>query len=59
MANLSTSGVATFNNVPSSGTFYLLADTSSTNHHLWNVRIDLKPGANTITFDERNTTSLQ
>ena len=53
------SGVAMFNNVPSSGTFYLLADTSNTNHRLWNVRIDLKPGANLITFDERNTTLLQ
>jgi hypothetical protein len=53
------SGVATFNNVPSSGTFYLVADTSYTNHLLWNVRVDLKPGANMVTFDERNTTPLR
>ena len=53
------SGVATFPNVPSSGTFYLVADTSYTNHLLWNVRIDLKPGANTIMLDERNITPIR
>jgi hypothetical protein len=53
------SGVATFTNVPSSGTFYLVADTSYTNHLLWSVRIDLKPGANTIILDERNMTPLR
>jgi hypothetical protein len=53
------SGVATFPNVPSSGTFYLVADTTYSNHLLWNVRVDLKPGANTITFDERNTTPIR
>jgi len=53
------SGVATFPNVPPSGTFYLVADTAFSNHLLWNVRIDLKPGANAITFDERNTTPIR
>jgi len=53
------SGTATFPNVPTSGTFYLVADTAFSNHLLWNVRIDLKPGANTITLDERNTTPIK
>jgi len=53
------SGVATFPNVPSSGTFYLVADTSYTNHLLWNVRIDLRPGANTMILDERNITPIR
>jgi hypothetical protein len=58
-AGFDASGVATFNNVPNSGTFYLVADTSYTNHLLWNVRIDLKPGPNMVTFDERNTTPIR
>lgn len=58
-AGFDASGVATFNNVPNSGTFYLVADTSYTNHLLWNVRIDLKPGANMVRFDERNTTPIR
>jgi len=48
-------GTAIFNNVPSSGTFYLVADTSYTHHLLWNLKVELKPGANAITLDERNT----
>ncbi|HEV2690420.1 MAG TPA: hypothetical protein VGV35_17810 [Bryobacteraceae bacterium] len=47
-------GTATFNNVPSQGTFYIVADTSYAHHSLWNVRVDLKPGANSITLDESN-----
>ena len=47
-------GIAVFNNVPSSGTFYVVADTSYTHHLLWNLKVELKPGANTITLDERN-----
>ena len=58
-AGFDASGVATFPNVPSSGTFYLVADTSYTNHLLWNVRIDLKPGANTMVLDERNITPIR
>ena len=51
-------GIATFNNVPSSGTFWIAADTGNTNHRFWNVRVDLKPGANALTLDERNMTTL-
>ena len=51
-------GMAIFNNVPSSGTFYVVADTSYTHHLLWNLKVELKPGANAITFDERNTTPI-
>jgi hypothetical protein len=53
------SGVATFTNVPNSGAFYLFADTGYVNQLLWSVRIDLKPGANAVTFDERNNTALR
>ena len=51
-------GTAIFNNVPSSGTFYVVADTSYTHHLLWNLKVELKPGANAITLDERNTTPI-
>ena len=51
-------GTAVFNNIPSSGTFYVVIDTSLTRHLIWNVKVDLKPGANSITLDERNTTPL-
>ena len=45
---------AAFNNVPSLGTFYVVADTSYTHHPVWNIRVDLKPGSNSITLDEGN-----
>jgi hypothetical protein len=51
-------GAAIFNNVPSSGTFYVVADTSYTHHLLWNLKVELKPGANAITLDERNTAPI-
>ena len=51
-------GTAIFNKVPSSGTFYVLTETSYTHHLLWNVKVELKPGANAITVDERNTTRI-
>jgi len=51
-------GTAIFNNVPSVGTFYVVADTSYTHHLLWNLKVELKPGANAITLDERNTTPI-
>ena len=52
------SGTATFNNVPSSGTFYVVTETAYTHHLVWNLRVDLKPGANAITLDERNATPI-
>ncbi|MFN8007742.1 MAG: hypothetical protein U0V70_12075 [Terriglobia bacterium] len=51
-------GVATFNNVPSSGTFFVLADTSYAHHLIWNLRVDLHPGANAIVLDERNSSPI-
>jgi len=51
-------GTATFTNVPSTGTFYLLAETAREHHLIWNVRVDLKPGANSIKLDESNTTPI-
>ena len=52
------SGVAPFNNVPNSGTFYVVAETVSTNHHIWNLRIELRPGANSLVLDERNAVPI-
>ena len=49
-------GTLVFNNIPTLGTFYVVADTSYSNHLVWNVRIDLKPGANSLTLNEQNTT---
>jgi hypothetical protein len=57
-AGFDRNGMAAFNNVPSLGTFYIVADTSYTHHLVWNVRVDLKPGTNSITLDERNTTPI-
>jgi len=51
-------GTAIFANVPSMGTFYLVVDTSRAHHLMWNVRVDLKPGANSIKLDESNTTPI-
>ena len=51
-------GTATFTNVPSTGTFYLVADTSPPRHLMWSVRVDLKPGANSIKLDESNMTLI-
>jgi len=51
-------GKATFTNVPSTGTFYLLAETAREHHLIWNVRVDLKPGANSVKLDESNTTPI-
>jgi hypothetical protein len=51
-------GTAIFNNVPSSGTFYVVADTSSTHQLLWNIKVELKPDTNAIVLDERNTTPI-
>ena len=57
-AKFEPNGTATFNKVPSQGSFYIVADTSYTHHLLWNVRVDLKPGANSITLDEGNKAAI-
>jgi hypothetical protein len=51
-------GTAIFNNVPRSGTFCVVAETSYTHHLLWNLTVELKPGASAITLDERNQTPI-
>jgi len=51
-------GMAVFNNVPSSGSFYVVTETPSTHHLIWNLKVDLKPGANSLTVDERNATPI-
>jgi hypothetical protein len=57
-AGFDANGTAVFNNVPSSGTFYVVADTSYTHHLLWNIKVELKPDTNAITLDERNKTPI-
>ncbi len=51
-------GSASFTNIPRLGTFYLIVDTSRTHHLLWNVKVDLKPGRNSIQLDESNLTPI-
>lgn len=52
-------GNAAFSNIPALGTFYVVADTSYSHHLVWNVRVDLKPGANSVILDEQNTTHIE
>ena len=57
-AQLDGSGRFTFPNARS-GTYYLVGQTSYNGLHLvWNLRVDLKPGANSVTLDQRNTTPI-
>jgi hypothetical protein len=51
-------GTAIFKNVPCSGIFYVVADTAYTNHHIWNIKVDLRPGANSLVLDERNAVPI-
>jgi len=55
---LDPTGTATFMNIPSSGTFFVVVDTAYSQHLLWNLRIDLKPGVNSVTLTENNTTPI-
>lgn len=49
---------ATLPGVPP-GTYYLFAVAGYNNQFLvWDLRVDLKPGANSVTLDQRNTASL-
>lgn len=57
-STLDPTGTATFMNIPSSGTFFVVVDTAYSQHLLWNLRIDLKPGVNSITLTENNTTPI-
>ena len=51
-------GATTFSNIPKTGTFYVVADTSRAHHLFWNLRVDLKPGSNSVRLDESNTTPV-
>jgi hypothetical protein len=55
---LDANGSASFTNIPSTGTFYLVVDTSRAHHLMWNVRVDLKPGRNSVQLDESNITPI-
>lgn len=52
-------GKAAFAGVPA-GTYYLMGMAISNNQPImWNLRVDLKPGANSVTVDQRNAASLK
>jgi len=55
---LDAKGSASFTSIPALGTFYLIVDTSRAHHLMWNVRVDLKPGHNSIQLDESNITPI-
>ena len=41
------------------GSYYLVGQTSYNGLHLvWNLRVDLRPGANSVILDQRNTTPI-
>jgi hypothetical protein len=57
-AKMDANARATLPGVPP-GTYYLFAVAGYNNQFLvWDLRVDLKPGANSITLDQRNTASL-
>jgi hypothetical protein len=58
-AQLDNSGGFVFQNARA-GTFYLVLQTLYNGTHLvWNVRLEMKPGANSITLDQRNATPVR
>lgn len=57
-AKLDGNGAFTFDKARA-GSYYLVAQTSYNGLHLvWNLRVDLTPGSNSITLDQRNTTPV-
>lgn len=48
-------GSVAFKNVPSSGTLFIFVRTKD---QMWNLKVDLKPGANSIRLDESNMTPI-
>jgi hypothetical protein len=57
-AKLDGNGAFTFDKARA-GTYYLVGQTTYNGLHLvWNLRVDLKPGANSIRLDQRNTTPI-
>jgi hypothetical protein len=59
MAKADESGKATFSNLPD-GSYYVFTTSHNANPALaWDVRVDVKDGANSIVLDQRNAGSLQ
>ena len=57
-AKMDPNAKATFPGVPP-GTYYLLVQAIGKDQHLvWDLRVDLKPGANSVALDQRNIASL-
>ena len=58
-AQLDNSGSCNFPNARA-GTYYLLLTANyNGTHFVWDVRLDMKPGANSITLDQRNGTPVK
>lgn len=55
---LDANGSTTFTNIPRLGSFYILVDTSRARHLMWNVRVDLKQGHNSVQLNESNMTPI-
>jgi hypothetical protein len=55
---LDANGSTTFTNIPRLGSFYILVDTSRARHLMWNVRVDLKQGHNSVQLNESNITPI-
>ena len=54
VGRLSAAGELQDTNVPV-GTYWALIDFKlNGKHYIWNTRVDVRPGANTITLDEKN-----
>jgi hypothetical protein len=57
-AKFDANGAVTFPNADA-GTYYVFASSLDNRVPLfWNVRVDLKPGTNSVTLDQRNATSI-
>jgi hypothetical protein len=58
-AKLDATGKATFPGV-APGTYYLMGSSlGGRQPFLWNVRVDLKAGANSVTLDQHNATPVK
>jgi hypothetical protein len=55
---LNANGSGSFTNIPQLGTFYLIVDTSRAHHLMWNFRVDLKQGQNSVQLNESNITPI-
>lgn len=59
MAKADASGNATFSNLPD-GSYYVFTTTHNANPALaWDVRVEVKSGANSVVLDKKNAGSLQ